>query len=154
MLAARDLDGRPVGPAGPGQDATVVVVFASWCGPCRRELAMLDELRHETPRVRIIGVNAFEDWGDMSDQNRLRAFLAHDAPWLQVVPNDDAVLAALGRPTKIPTLFVFDRGGRLVVSYLRARRRPPDKRELRAGIDRALAAADTTAAPTPPGTEP
>lgn len=138
VLAARDLDGRVVGPLGVDQEAAVVVVFASWCGPCRHELAVLGELRQELPRARIIGVNAYEEFADRSDEERLRGFLAENAPWLQVVRADGALMDALGRPRKIPSVYVFDRRGGLVAAFLRARRAPPTKAELAATIAEAL----------------
>lgn len=147
VLAATDLSGAVVGPAPAGKEATLLVVFATWCGPCRRELALLGELAAEEPRLRIIGVNAYEEYNDLSDEARLRAFLAESAPWLQVVRADGDLFAALGRPAKIPTLFVFERDGALVEAYLRAQRRPPDKAELQAAIERAMRGRAGTPAP-------
>jgi thiol-disulfide isomerase/thioredoxin len=138
VLAARDIDGARVGPAAPEIRATAVIVFASWCGPCRHELAILGALRDAEPQLRIIGVNAFEDYAERSDDERLRAYVGAHAPWLQVVRADAALLRALGRPSKVPTLFVFDRDGALVRAFLRARRTPPDQAELAAVIRRAI----------------
>lgn len=138
VQAATDLDGAVVGPAPADKQVTAVVVFASWCGVCRHELAILGELLTEEPRLRVIGVNAYEEYADFSDEQRLRAFVAETAPWLQVVRADAALFAALGRPTKIPSMFLFDRDGAVVETYLRVRRRPPDKAELAAAIARAL----------------
>ena len=138
VQAATDLDGAVVGPAPAGKQVTAVVVFASWCGACRRELAILGELVIEEPRLRVIGVNAYEEYADFGDEERLRAFLAEAAPWLQVVRADADLFAALGRPTKIPSMFLFDGSGAVVETYLRVRRRPPDKAELAAAIERAL----------------
>ncbi|ACY17656.1 TlpA family protein disulfide reductase [Haliangium ochraceum] len=138
LEAARDLDGHAVGALTSEQHATVVVVFASWCGPCRHELALLGELRADEPRVRIVGVNAFEDYDDRSDEQRLRDFLASSAPWLRVVRADEPLMAALGQPSKIPTMYVFDRAGALVHSFRRDRRPPPDRAELSAAVAEVL----------------
>lgn len=91
---------------------------------------MLGELLGEEPSLRVIGVNAYEEFSERSDAERLRAFLAMNAPWLQVVPATDRLMHALGNPSKVPTLFLFDRQGKLARSYLRARRAPPSKAEL------------------------
>ncbi len=130
LTAERDIDGTVVGEAAAGTQATVVVVFASWCGHCRRELAILGEISRQQPAVRMIGLNAYEQWGNRSDEQRLRQFLGEYAPWLQVVRARENLLGAFGGATKIPTLFVFDREGRLVREFRPTRRRPPGREEL------------------------
>ncbi|MBT8494529.1 MAG: TlpA family protein disulfide reductase, partial [Deltaproteobacteria bacterium] len=70
VLQSTDLDGKPVGAPAANVRATLVVFFASWCSHCRRELATIDELRREHPDLRIVGLNAYEEWSDMSDQQR------------------------------------------------------------------------------------
>jgi len=45
-LASADLEGG----------VSVVNVFASWCGPCRQEHPLLEELARD-PRIRVLGIN-------------------------------------------------------------------------------------------------
>lgn len=137
LMSSTDIDGKHVGETSAEHAATVVVVFASWCGPCRHELALLSEIRERQPKVRIIGLNAYEDWGELSDEQRLRAFLGENAPWLQVVHADDTMLEAFGGVPKIPTLFVYDQQGRQVVAFRRNKRTPPTRDELESAISRA-----------------
>ncbi len=130
LAAATDLDGQLIGNP---QRTTVVVVFASWCGPCRRELAMLGALRREVPEVRFVGVNAYEEYEDRSDEARLRAYLAANAPWLQVVRGDARLLAALGSPQHVPTVLVYDAAGALRIAS--APDEPPlDRQTLRRSL--------------------
>lgn len=143
-LAAIDgratLDGAPARVTGRTDvDATVVVFFATWCQPCRKELGLLGELRARYPRVHVVGLNAYEEWGQLSDQARMRRFLAEAAPWLEVVPQADDLLAAFGGVPKIPTLLVYDRRGQVVVEFRRAVRPPPDLAELDAALAAAVA---------------
>jgi len=128
LAASTDIDGRAI--ASHDQGLTAVIVFASWCQPCRNEIALLGEIATDHPQLRVIGVNAYEEFADRSDEEKLRAFVAVSAPWMQVVIATDALMDALGKPKKVPTLFVFDSAGQLVASYLRARRAPPTKAEL------------------------
>jgi len=53
-----------------------------------------------------------------------------------VIPADDALFAALGRPPKVPTIYVFDRTGGLAARYDRRQRKMPDAAELRALLGR------------------
>ncbi len=136
--AAADIDGRRVGAPGPATRATAVVVFASWCGPCRHELAALGDIARKTPELRVIGVNAYETWGELSDETRLRDYLAAYAPWLRVVPATPSLLQSLGGVPKVPSLFFFDRDGNPSGEFRRAERAPPGRDELDRAVTRAL----------------
>jgi len=119
LESARDLDGYPVGGLAIGQRATVAMVFASWCGHCRDEMLTLDVLRQRHPDVRFLGVNyqAHEEYDGRGDATAVRMFVAERGPWLRVIPADEALWSALGRPTKVPTLYVFGADGSLTRSF-------------------------------------
>ncbi len=117
--AATDLDGQLIGRLAPTQRATVAIVFASWCGHCRDEIRVLEVLRANHPEVRFLGVNyiAHEEYDGRGDAIAVRDFVDQRAPWLRVVPADEGLWSGLGRPPKVPTIFVFDRSGALAKSY-------------------------------------
>lgn len=125
-----DLDGAPVGTS--AARATMVVVFASWCQHCKVELAVIDSLRASHPRLRILGVSyrAHEEYAERGSATALRAYVATHAPWLRVIVADEALFSALGRPPKVPTIYVFDQAGGLAAHYDRRRRPMPDAAEL------------------------
>lgn len=129
--ATPDLDGVVVGRA-PGANATLVVLFTSWCHHCKTELAIIERVRVAHPAARVLGLNyrAHEEYDRRGDAAAVRAYVTQHAPWLRVVPIDDALFAALGRPPKVPTLFVYDARGTLVARYDRRERRMPDAAEL------------------------
>lgn len=129
-----DLDGAPVASRLAPGAPTIFVVFASWCVHCRHELAVLAELRAAEPGVQIIGLNAYEDWENTSNEAQLRAYVAANAPWLTVVRTDAAMLRDLGGVPKIPSLFVYDGAGHLARGYRRDQRTPPTLAELRDAI--------------------
>jgi len=134
LVRARDLDGHVVGEA-PGR-ATIAVVFASWCGHCRAEIAELARVIGRDD-VRVVGINfrqheAYDDRGDLA---AVRAYVVREAPWLEVVPAGDDLWGALGAPPKIPVLLVYDAGGVLRAAYDRRDRSMPDARELAELLD-------------------
>lgn len=135
LVRAPDLDGQPVGEPEAGARATVAVVFASWCTHCRDEIPVLAELARRQP-VRVLGLNyrGHEEYEQRGDAAAVRAFVAEVAPWLRVVPADDGLWAALGRPPKVPTIYVFDRGGRLIRTFDRRREEIPTLDQLEASL--------------------
>lgn len=136
VMRAQTIDGTPVG---EDRRATALVVFASWCGPCRQELADLGALRKKYPALRVIGLNAYEEYNEFSDELRLRKYIADNAPWLtQIVHADAAMLTSFGKVPKIPTLFVYDEAGTVVAEFRRDKRPPPSHEELETAIARAV----------------
>ena len=132
LEASRDLDGVVVG---HGETPTVVVVLASWCEHCKAELRELDAIRAH--HVRLIGVDyrGHEEYDHRGGADAIRAF-ARATPWLRIVPVDDTLFDALGRPPLIPTIYVYDRAGALVQTFDRRQRTPPDRAELAALLER------------------
>jgi thiol-disulfide isomerase/thioredoxin len=130
LEASVDLDGKVVG-SSPAS-ATIVVLFASWCGHCRVELEVIAKLLPSHPDTRVLGVNyrSHEEYDGRGDSEAVRRFLAEHAPWLRVVPADERLFEILGRPPKVPTLYIYDRTGTLVEIYDRRDRAMPDADEL------------------------
>jgi len=133
--ASPDLDGVPIGHAA---QPTIVIAFASWCEHCHDELAILDHLRASHRSLRILGLNykGHEEYDHKGSSADVRRYVAEHAPWLRVVPADDALFAAFGSPPKIPTLYVYDTRGALVETYDRSQRAQPDEPELEALLTR------------------
>ncbi|MBI3762347.1 MAG: TlpA family protein disulfide reductase [Chloroflexi bacterium] len=112
----------------------VVTFFASWCEPCRDQMADLSQLRQSfaAEDVTILGVNAFEEYKvphthadgtihyhDPSSSPRdLPKFLAGVGPGIFVLPVTPEINDAFAGVTRIPSTFVFDRDGRLVRQYV------------------------------------
>jgi thiol-disulfide isomerase/thioredoxin len=134
--AATDLDGVVIGPLDPAQIGTVAMVFASWCEHCRDELPVLTAFRDRHPTVRVLGINyrGHEEYDGRGDAAAVRRFVVELAPWLRVVPADERVWASLGRPPKVPTVYVFDRAGVLVRAFDRRAEPPPSLDALEAAV--------------------
>ena len=98
----------------PGARATLVNVWATWCGPCREEFPALVSLaeRRRTDGLRVLFVSA--DFDDQVDQ--ARAFLArHKAPqpWLMKSGPDMAFIDGVDRRWSgaLPLTIVYDSNG-------------------------------------------
>jgi len=108
QVVLHDLAGQPVGLAA-GQGSPVVVnLWASWCGPCIREMPVLASAQQAHPQVRFLFVNQGEEAATVQE------FLRAHAPGLHGVLLDEAGLTgqAMGVQAYPSTLF-FDRDGHL-----------------------------------------
>ncbi len=98
-LALSQLAGKPV----------VVNLWASWCGPCRREMPALRKAQLAHPGVAFIFVNQ----GETPDE--IRAYLSRqDIVLDNIVLDDKAALARFLGSKALPSTFFFDRDGKLV----------------------------------------
>jgi len=96
-------------------------VWASWCGPCKQELPMLDAMakRLKGQGVEILAVSV--------DQERanVEKFMQHHGHWSLTVAHDPAgVIAERLQPDKMPTSYIVDRAG--IVRYVNAGFVPED----------------------------
>jgi cytochrome c biogenesis protein CcmG, thiol:disulfide interchange protein DsbE len=91
-------DGRPA----------LVNIFASWCGPCEREMPMLIEAADANPDIAFLGIDhldRLEDGREFVDRLGVSFPTIHDL--------DGDVAAAVGA-RGMPTTVVFDTDGLLV----------------------------------------
>lgn len=89
-------------------------IWASWCGPCKEELPLLDEMagRLAGTGVSIVAVSIDEDPEAMSDFLRLKK------TWqLRVAHDPQHRVPSELQPAKMPTSYVVDRQGVLQKIY-------------------------------------
>jgi thiol-disulfide isomerase/thioredoxin len=87
--------------------ATLVNIFASWCGPCRAEMPMLIEASEANPEVTFLGIDHQDRLADgeaFVDEFGIDFATIYDV-------EGDVAFAVGGRG--MPTTVVFDRDGRL-----------------------------------------
>jgi cytochrome c biogenesis protein CcmG, thiol:disulfide interchange protein DsbE len=107
-LAALAAPAAP-GPAVPAGRNVVLNVWATWCEPCRREMASLGRLARETDELDVVGVSIDQD------ANLAREFLlAQDVRFANYSdPGGPATRAALAVEA-LPQTFIIARDGTLV----------------------------------------
>jgi thiol-disulfide isomerase/thioredoxin len=111
-----DLEGRVLRLAGDGGDlagkVVAVELWATWCPPCRGTLSWLAELRRRFgDQVAVVTV-AVES--DAADVRKLAAETGHPFRWAMGTPE---IARAFGDVSAVPTLLLFDRGGRAAGAF-------------------------------------
>lgn len=90
--------------AGPA----VVNLWASWCGPCRKEMPMLAEAARDNPDVRFVGINT-QDRSEAAADLLVRTGVTY--PQLVDV---DAVVLGYTRVPGLPVTLALDADGKVV----------------------------------------
>lgn len=88
--------------------ATLVVFWASWCGPCAREAPAIERFsRSAEGHGRIVGV----DWSD--SLSGARAFIKDHSWTFANVRDGEGTVGNDYRMSDLPTTFVLDSSGRI-----------------------------------------
>jgi thiol-disulfide isomerase/thioredoxin len=120
------LDGGRLASESLAGELVVLNFWATWCGPCRREIPALKQL-DEDPEVRVVGINL-----DLGATREVSSFVARNQIGYTVLMGDEEV-AEQYRVGAIPTTVVLDRAQRVVSVY----RGLVSRRTLEAALERA-----------------
>ena len=132
-IGLRGLGGETLAPADVAGQVVVLEVWATWCPPCRGTLSWLGTLQHRhgaALRTVAVAVQSDED-----DVRKVARGVTAPLFWTMATPE---LARALGDVTTVPTLFVFDRGGR--TKLVRYGATPELHAEVEREIERLLAA--------------
>ncbi|MBL9123953.1 MAG: TlpA family protein disulfide reductase, partial [Planctomycetaceae bacterium] len=113
VLKGQGVDGKPVELAKYKGKVVLIHYWATWCEPCKADMAQLKELKakYTKPGFELIGVNLdsnAKDVGEYLKQNRL--------PWAQIYEPgglDSRLANELGILT-LPTMILVDEKGNVV----------------------------------------
>jgi cytochrome c biogenesis protein CcmG/thiol:disulfide interchange protein DsbE len=115
------LAGKPIDVASYRGRVLLLDVWASWCGPCKQELPMLDAM---AKRLKGQGVEILAVSVDQEREN-VDKFMQHHGRWSLTVAHDPkGVIAERLQPDKMPTSYIVDRAG--IVRYVNAGFVPED----------------------------
>ena len=111
-----DTDGKAYTAADLANKVVVVNFWATWCGPCKREIPDLSKAydHFKAKGVVFIGVLT-NDNASSSDLLNFRSDFEMTYP---IVRASSDILLGFDYPQALPTTFVFNRGGKRVYSHV------------------------------------
>jgi thiol-disulfide isomerase/thioredoxin len=93
----------------------VLNFWATWCGPCKAEVPMLNDLqaRFRANGLEVIGVSIDEDGWPAINQ-----FVSEQNVGYAVTLADDDTIRTFGGVTELPMTLIVDRDGRIIVKRI------------------------------------
>jgi cytochrome c biogenesis protein CcmG/thiol:disulfide interchange protein DsbE len=92
----------------------VVNFWATWCGPCLKEIPDLSKVyeQHKDHGLIVLGVLS----SDQPDNQELLNFQSDHMMSYPVVRDTTEIRSSYGNPKNLPTTFIYDRRGKLMHS--------------------------------------
>jgi thiol-disulfide isomerase/thioredoxin len=112
-ITVQRMSGKPVTVSSYRGQVLLLDVWASWCGPCKQELPMLDDI---ASRLHHRGVEVLAVSVDQERQNVVK-FLGSRGRWALTIAHDPkGEIADRLQPDKMPTSYIIDREG--IIRYV------------------------------------
>lgn len=90
-------------------EVVMINFWASWCGPCRQEMPLLDEIhqRYKSLGFTVLGVNVEED------SNPAKAMLKQTPVSFPILFDTDSTVSKLYAVSAMPSTVLIDRDGNM-----------------------------------------
>ena len=112
-ITVQRMSGKSVSVSSYRGQVLLLDVWASWCGPCKQELPMLDDI---AARLRGKGVEVLAVSVDQERDNVVK-FLGSRGRWSLTIAHDPrGEIADRLQPEKMPTSYIIDREG--IIRYV------------------------------------
>ena len=113
-LVLEDLNGKTVELNAEGK-ITIVNFWATWCGPCRKEIPSFVELqdKYASQGVEIVGIAM-----DSGTREDVRQFASAFGITYKILLGNEKAAGAYGGLEGYPTTFIQDRQGKIVRHYV------------------------------------
>lgn len=106
-LKLKNADGKMFDLGSTRGQWTLVHFWASWCGPCRKEMPTLQKMSTKLPDLKLILVNTSET------DDEVFSFLATVSPDLDSLMDRDGTVTERWKPRGLPSSYLVDPQGRL-----------------------------------------
>jgi thiol-disulfide isomerase/thioredoxin len=103
-MALPDMNGQMHNLKDLSNQKVVINLWATWCGPCRREMPMLEQAARQNPDVRFLFVNQGESAATI--ENYLRQEGLDLSQWIRLDPN--STMSAQFQTRGLPTTLFFN----------------------------------------------
>jgi cytochrome c biogenesis protein CcmG/thiol:disulfide interchange protein DsbE len=132
VFTVRTLDGDSAN-VGPGEQLTLLNLWATWCGPCKEEFPDLEQLRrdYQAKGLRVLAVSV-----DIGDDANVREFAEAHGAGFTIGRDADGRAQRLFQTVGLPETFLIAPDGTLIWRHFGALQ--PGAVELRRQIDQAL----------------
>jgi thiol-disulfide isomerase/thioredoxin len=114
LLEGRDLNGNLVSSKQWKGKITFLSFWATWCGPCRREIPEFLAIQKEYPDVvRVIGISI-----DEGPPELVKRFAAEHGVTYPIIMATPEIVSSYGGIPALPSTFVLDRDGAVVTKHV------------------------------------